>query len=112
MHRWRVWSAQKEAARVQGLFAGNVPQNFFPVPPEGADSDSDQDDDPLSQTSESVGVAAAGAGVAVAKKPLGGTLRSVASRCASAATSALRLGSPVPHLRRDWAHPLPHLRRD
>ena len=27
-------------------------------------------------------------------------------------TSALRLGSALPHLRRDWAVPLPHLRRD
>ena len=37
------------------------------------------------------------------------------SRCsprAPPATSAPGLGSPLPHLRRDWAHPCPHLRRD
>jgi hypothetical protein len=28
------------------------------------------------------------------------------------ATSAPGPGSPLPHLRRDWAHPCPHLRRD
>jgi hypothetical protein len=28
------------------------------------------------------------------------------------ATSAPGLGSPLPHLRRDWAHPCPHLHRD
>ena len=29
-----------------------------------------------------------------------------------APASAPGLGSPLPHLRRDWAHPLPHLHRD
>ena len=28
------------------------------------------------------------------------------------ATSALGLGSPLPHLRRDWAHPVSHLHQD
>jgi hypothetical protein len=30
----------------------------------------------------------------------------------SLATSATRAGSPLPHLRRDWARPRPHLHRD
>ncbi len=33
-------------------------------------------------------------------------------RFSSTPTSAPGLGSPLPHLRRDWAHPLPHVRRD
>ncbi len=35
-----------------------------------------------------------------------------ADRSAVPATSAPGLGSPLPHLRRDWGSPPPHLRRD